>query len=183
MITIPGKEGGNNLYPYLYFLNFGRSNRIMKQTSRNIFPALTTIIILHMVSCSPEACFEETNAFLKASMYLQVTGKNVAPDSVTLYGVTKDTDKIYKRSAGIRVAQMPLNASAESCSFVIKINGVFDTITFGYNSYPHLISKECGYTFYHSIDTALYTRNIIDTVKVTNTTVTTLNEENIRIYY
>jgi len=155
----------------------------MKQTFRNIPLALFTFVILLLASCSPEACFEETNAFLKASMYLQVTGKNVAPDSITLYGLTRETDKIYKRSTAVKVAKMPLNASASSCSFVIKINGVYDTITFEYSSYLHLISKECGYTFYHMIDTTLYTRNIIDTVRITSSRVTTLNEENIRIYY
>jgi hypothetical protein len=155
----------------------------MKHTFADISLALLTFVILHLASCSPEACFEDTNAFLKASMYLQVTGKNVAPDSITLYGVTMETSKIYKRSTAVKVARMPLNASAGNCSFVIRINGVYDTITFEYDSYPHLISKECGYTFYHSIDTTLYTRNIIDTVRVTNSRVTTLNEENIRIYY
>lgn len=155
----------------------------MKHTFADISLALFIIIILHLASCTPEACFEETNAFLKASMYLQVTGKNVAPDSITLYGVTMETSRIYKKSTAVKVAKIPLNASAGICSFVIRINGVYDTITFKYDSYPHLISKECGYTFYHTIDTTLYTRNIIDTVRVTSSRVTTLNEENIRIYY
>ena len=47
-------------------------------------------------------------------------------------------------------------------TFVIKINGVTDTIEFQYSSYPHLISKECGYTFYHHLDTVTnFTKHII----------------------
>lgn len=165
------------------FLIFDRAVKYMKSTFRNISLGIFTLVILHLASCTPQACFEETNAFLKASMYLQVTGKNVAPDSITIYGVSKDTSKLYKRSSAVKVALLPLNASAASCSFVIGINGVYDTITFEYESYPHLISKECGYTFYHTLHTTLYTRNIIDTIKVTSSRVTTINEENIRIYY
>jgi len=36
----------------------------------------------YLISCSPEACFEETNAFLKASFYLDATGNYKAPDSL-----------------------------------------------------------------------------------------------------
>jgi hypothetical protein len=46
-----------------------------------------------------------------------------------------------------------------------------------------MISKECGYTFYHTIEAPSFTTNIIDTVTVVKYTITTLSEENIRIYY
>jgi hypothetical protein len=136
-----------------------------------------------MASCTPGSCFEETNAFVKASLYLDSTGKQVAPDSLTLYGIERDTSKIYYKTHSVKQALLPLDASAGGCGFVIKINGINDTISFTYSSYSHLISKECGYTFYHTIVPPLYTTNIIDTVTIIKTTITTLSEENIRIYY
>jgi hypothetical protein len=155
----------------------------MRRFIPDIPVALLTGIILSLASCSPESCFEETNAFVKAAMYLNTTGKNVAPDSLTLYGLNINTNKIYNKEKGVSHALLPLNASAASCTFVIKINDIYDTISFGYTSYPHLISKECGYTYYHNIDIPVYTRHIIDTVMVRQSTVTTFNEENIRIFY
>ena len=133
-----------------------------------------------LTSCAPEACFEETNAYLKASFYIE--DKQVAPDSLTIIGLGQAT-KIYNKAGKVQPALFPLNASAGSCGFVIRINGVNDTINFQYSSYPHLISKECGYTFYHILDSHDCTQNNIDTILIINRTITTVNEENIRIFY
>lgn len=133
-----------------------------------------------MVSCAPEACFEETNAYLKASFY--INAKLVAPDSLTAFGFGQTT-KIYDKVKDIQPALLPLNSSAGSCTYVIRINGVNDTMQFLYSSYPHLISKECGYTFYHSLDSFSFTQNNIDTILIINRSITTANEENVRIFY
>jgi hypothetical protein len=146
-------------------------------------PAVFTGIILLTISCSPQSCFEETNAFVKASFHSTAAGKAQSPDSLTLYGVGLSTDKIYNKAGGVRPALIPLNSSSENCSFVIRINGISDTLTFSYTSYPHLISKECGYTFYHKIDTPVFTKHIIDKIIILKTSITTINEENIHIYY
>jgi len=155
----------------------------MKKYLFKISSTLSGITFIIMVACTPGACFDETNAFVKTSMYLSSTGKLVAPDSLTLYGINMDTSKIYDASRSITQALLPLNDSADSCGFVIMINGVIDTINFSYSTHPLLLSKECGYTYYHTIDTPLYSRNIIDTITVLKNTITTINEENIRIYY
>jgi hypothetical protein len=155
----------------------------MRKYFLDIFSALLGSTIIIMVACTPGACFDETNAFVKTSLYLNSTGKLLAPDSLTLYGINMDSSKIYNSSKNITLALLPLNASADSCGFVIMINGVIDTLTFSYSTHPILLSKECGYTFYHTIDTPFYSRNIIDTITVSKNTITTLNEENIRIYY
>lgn len=139
------------------------------------------ILLLH--SCAPEACFEETNAFLKASLYDNETKKVRVPDSLTLYGLEADTNIIYNKARGIQPALFPLNPANDNCTFVIRINGITDTLIFRYSSYPHLLSKECGYTFYHTLDTFFHTRNVIDYIFTNRRTITTLNEENIRIYY
>jgi hypothetical protein len=154
-----------------------KRNLVIKHT------ALIAGAILLMISCTPESCFEETNAFVKTSFYLTGTGKAHSPDSLTLYGIGMNTKKIYNKATNVTPALLPLNSSSENCGFMIRINGISDTITFSYSSYPHLISKECGYTFFHKIDTPVYTKHIIDKVKILKSSITTINEENIRIYY
>ena len=106
----------------------------------------------------------------------------VPPDSLTLYGIGKDS-VIYKKTSRVQPAMIPLNASAPGCRFLIKINGVDDTISFFYSTFAHLISKECGYTFFHDLDSVAFTRNMIDTIQVKLKTITTFNEPNIFIYY
>jgi len=137
----------------------------------------------YLISCSPEACFEETNAYLKASFYLDATGNYKAPDSLTLYGIGMDTNKLYDKAGSVQPALLPLNSATDNCTFVIRINGITDTIILKYSSYPHLISKECGYTFYHILNSYIVTNNIIDTIIVRNNNITTINEENVRIFY
>jgi hypothetical protein len=133
-------------------------------------------------SCAPEACLEETESYLKASLYENSTKKS--PDSLTLYGINHETDKIYNKISKLQPALFPLDKSADNCTFVIRINGTTDTIKFSYTSRPHFISKECGYTIYHNlVDTPYYTKHIIDKIYVASRNITTLNEENIRIFY
>jgi len=153
--------------------------------TRNILKVVLIIFsgIFLLPYCTPEACFEETNAFLKASLYDNETQKVRPPDSLTLYGTGMETNKLYNKTRSVQPALFPLNSSAGECTFIIRINGITDTVSFRYTSYPHLISKECGYTFYHTLDTFFYTKNTIDYIYRNNNSITTLNEENIRIYY
>jgi hypothetical protein len=156
----------------------------MMKKLHSLFPAiLIAACSVFVMSCSPEACFEETSSFLKATFYSNTTKEKAAPDSLTLFGMDMQTNKIYNKTVKVQPAQFPLNASADNCTFVIRINGIPDTIQFFYSSFPHLISKECGYTFYHTLDTFFYSKNTIDYIYRSSNKITTLNEENIRIFY
>ena len=149
----------------------------------NIIPgALFVCALIMSVSCTPGSCFEETNAYLKASFYLQTTGKLAAPDTLTLILIGKDTAR-YNKALKVQPALFPLNPSEDNCGFLIRINGVTDTISFMYSTYTHLISKECGYTYYHHLDSVSTTKNIIDKIEIKQNTVTNLDGPNIFIYY
>lgn len=144
--------------------------------------ALLALIVI-AVSCSEGACFEETEAFMKGSFYRRPPLKLTPPDSLTLYGSNRPNQTIYKRKAGVQPVLIPLDSSNETSEFVMKINGISDTIEVSYSTFPALISKECGYSFFHDIDTIIYTTNIIDSIKISKHRITNLDEENIRIYY
>jgi hypothetical protein len=153
---------------------------------RKFIPGSLLIIsgfILFLLSCTAGACFEETESYLKASLYNNTTKKLTAPDTLTLYGLNQDSI-IYNKKTGVQVALIPLNSSKESCTFVLEINKITDTIEFRYSSYPHLISKECGYTYYHYLDSLPnFTIHGIKRIEFGSKTVTNLNVENLRIYY
>jgi len=145
---------------------------------------ILSAILLFLLSCTPGSCLEETESYLKASFYSNTTKKLVAPDSLTVYGLNMESNKLYNKALKVQPARFPLNASSSGCIYIIKINGVTDTIEFRYSSYPHLISKECGYTFYHYLDSEPKpTNHSIIEIYTGNKTITTLNVENIRIFY
>jgi hypothetical protein len=153
-----------------------------KIVPRSLIPVLSGLIII-LYSCAQASCFDETESYLKASLYNTSFAKILAPDSLTLYGMSRDSI-IYNKVADLTVALIPLNDTAQRSSFVIKINGITDTIEFRYSSYPHLISKECGYTYYHHLDTLpIFTKHIIDTILIESSTITNLKIENITIKY
>jgi hypothetical protein len=155
----------------------------MKKDSHLCIPLLLLAYLTVITSCTPESCLEKTESFLEASFYSDSTKNAMAPDSLTIFGAGRDTSKIYSSKAAVRVASLPLDAQTGSSVFVIKINGITDTLSFFYYSYPHLISRECGYTYYHNIEPPAFTRHIIDSISIKNNVITPKDEENIRIYY
>lgn len=156
----------------------------MKKVISRSLIVLISGLTLVLYSCTPQTCFDETESLLKASFYDYKLKTKLAPDTVTMYGLNGETNKIYDNALKLEPALIPLNSAADSCVIIIRINGINDTVTFKYTSYPHLISKECGYTFYHNLDTnRIFTRHTIDSIHIKTGLITTLNGENIQIYY
>jgi len=156
--------------------------QMRKVVPRSLISVLSGLIII-LFSCVQGSCFDETESYLKASLYSNSFSKVVAPDSLSLYGLNRDSI-IYNKTAEVTLALIPLNDTAQTSTFVIKIDGITDTIEFRYSSYPHLISKECGYTYYHHLDSdPIFTKHIISEVIIDNATVTNLKIENITIKY
>ena len=144
---------------------------------------MLVVFPLHFFRCTPESCLEETTSFINATFYKTSTSKPAMPDSVTVFGIGKEDFRLYSKSTGLSGLRLPLNPSAGECGFVIKINNTTDTLRFRYTSFPHLVSKECGFTYYHTLDTTLVYGNAITRVVERNKNITTFNEENIRIYF
>jgi hypothetical protein len=155
----------------------------MKNSNSKLFLFSGTLFLLGLaLSCTPQACQDETLSLLKATFYKTSSGIVSTPDSVTLYGMGRDTAKIYSKATNTQIIKIPLDAASDTSRFILKINTVVDTVTVVYTSYTHLVSKECGFTFYHVLDTIYGTTAGINFIKF-NKNVTTLNEENIRIFY
>jgi hypothetical protein len=134
-------------------------------------------------SCTPESCIGETNSFVHVSFYKSATNKLTPPDSVTVFGIGRESEKLYSRAVNLSRIDLPLDPSSDNCGYIIEINKITDTLRFIYSGYPHLISKECGITFYYILDSLRATSNAVDTILIRNKNITTFNEENIRIIY
>lgn len=150
-----------------------------KHAGHIVFVLLLVCIFL---SCTPNSCLETTISTVKAGFYETGTGKALTADSVTLYGLGKESSKIYNKALNLKSISFPLDARSDTSIFVLRVNSKRDTLTLIYTSYTHLVSKECGFTFYHVLDTVFDSSPVLDFVKK-NQNITTINEENIRIYY
>lgn len=142
---------------------------------------LIAAIISH--SCTTGSCLEETESAAMAGFYETGTGNAIAPDTITVYGLGMESEPLYLKAANKKDLLLPLNPANGSSAFIITANGITDTITVVYSSFPHLISKECGYTMYNTIEKCSSTHNLIDTVFIQNPNVTTKYNENIRIFF
>lgn len=134
-------------------------------------------------SCVPESCYQDTISTVKAGFYETGTGLELKADSITLAGMGAVTDTVVNNLRNQKSVRFQLDPSSPGCSWLLTINGTTDTITFSYDSFTHLISKECGYSVYHTLAACTFTGNIIDTVIIRNSNITVLNEENIRIFF
>lgn len=148
-----------------------------------VFSGLFLIAVIISPACTTGSCLEETESAAMAGFYETGTGIAIAPVTVTVYGLGMESDTLYLNAANRKDLLLPLNPAAESSSFVLIANGIKDTITFTFFSFPHLISKECGYSMYNTIETCTSTHNLIDTVFIQNPNVTTKYNENIRIFF
>jgi hypothetical protein len=166
---------------FFVFLGLSTTNSVKL---KKVFPLVALCFILKFtISCVPESCQENTQSLLNASFYKQGTIKTNPPDSLTISGLNNGNMKIYNRLLKAQTIQLPLDPSTDTCGFVIKLNTVTDTLFFIYSSYPHMISKECGFTFYHVLDSYIITGTTVDTILISNKNITTFNNENIRIFY
>lgn len=143
----------------------------------------TLLGLLLLTGCTPESCYEETGSALRAGFYETGSGNNIATDLVSAYGVGLESLFLYKDEKSLKEIVLPLDPTSGECRFVVSINGVSDTITFKYSSFPHLISKECGYSVFHTLESYSSSNNIIDTIIIRNPNVTIPYEENIRIFF
>jgi hypothetical protein len=153
----------------------------MNYKSSGYIILLLLLIHIHH-SCTPGSCENETITTVKAGFYETGTGNQLTADSVTMYGLGNDTTRIYDNAHNLKTISFPLDASSDTSVLILRINGHNDTVTLVYTSYAHLVSKECGFTFFHVLDTVYNTRTDLDFLKK-NQNITTANEENIRIFY
>jgi hypothetical protein len=142
-----------------------------------------------LFSCAPESCMTETQtqSYVKGVFYLDGTDTPKSPDTLTIYGIGREETLLYNKSVRQASVQLPLDAGKESCSFIFIINSVVDTVTLEYITYPHLISKECGYTYFHKLqemnEITSFTKNRLKGITIKNPGVVIPTSENLRIFW
>ena len=110
-------------------------------------------------------------------------------DSIIVKGLKYDTlssKYVYLDSTFIvkstNTLNLPLHKFIPISKFEIQFNKTIDTMTIVHTNSDYYLSLECGCLKTHSIDSVLFTKHFIDSIRITNPNVNTTNAENIRIY-
>ena len=79
----------------------------MRIKGSKLFVLIIPVILLKLItSCTPESCLEETTSFVNATFYKSSTNKLTAPDSVTVFGIGKETNRLYSKSPNLTTIEI-----------------------------------------------------------------------------
>lgn len=159
----------------------------MIRRNRRIILLLAVLSSLTWAACKESvtpACQEPTTASLFMHCYhYAVDTSTVATDTVLPYARLASLGAPVRYTqyvAGSSVYSISLSPFADSCQWAIIADStklvtgaeVFDTLTFRYQRQLNFLSNACGYTYFYTLDTVNTTRHNIDSVIITNTSVT-----------
>ena len=151
---------------------------------------LISLYIFVLYSCNDgNRCYESVDTMMVTSVSVD-SFKNVK--SLVIKGVNRndvgDTIVSDTLSTLTKRIALPLSLSADSTGFVIKTNGIIDTLYIRHKMTINFISENCGFAPNYLISGFRFTRGI-DSVKLSDAKVNpksiekTTNDQNIRIYF
>ncbi len=146
---------------------------------------ITVLVLLTLLSqaCSEQACYDDTDALVNVILLESGTGAAKKSDSLKITGLTFPSPVELVTETSVTKFSVPLNPAEETSVIVILLNGIADTATISYTNFIHLVSPECGYTFYSTINSLNTTHNIIDSLIIENKNITVDGERNMRLFY
>ncbi|MCP9752739.1 DUF6452 family protein [Ferruginibacter sp. HRS2-29] len=151
-----------------------------------IVPGLLIAASLLYTSCADEytICESPVNVTLNADFYRNNGTSDVLtqPGSfslTTLSGISMLTN-VSNRSG----FQAPLNPVTDTAGFILSIEGnIPDTFKVAYTTQVQTVSANCGNVNIYTVSAVSTTHHIIDSIKLVNPAVNTLQQQNIRIFY
>lgn len=171
---------------------------------KSIFIVFLFSILLNFACTTDETCTQTKYVKLTAGFYhvndTTFIASAIILDSLTIQGLKLDTvtkqyhlvDSILYNKQNVSSIDLPLNTFSLQSKFRIKYSdSAMDTISIYHQNFNDYLSLECGCIEIHSIDTVTSTHHFIDTkqlhyidsIKILNHNVNTINAENIRLYY
>lgn len=159
---------------------------------RYLFHIICVLAGLHLiVSCSATGCTDNQNSLPLAGFYAMGSDTKITPDSIAVEGIGAPDDSLLL-SPGTRVSQLylPFRSNRKSTSFCIQYREqqlnypeLYDTLTFDYDAIPFFASEECGAMYHYKVTRFTYTRHLIDSVAMTDSLITNVDRETIKIFF
>jgi len=141
------------------------------------------MLILELASCSKQACYDNTDPVMNASLLASGTGHDTSAVSLIVRGMTATDTIDFVDAKSVSNFSVPLDPGNDVTIFYIILDGVTDTAVITYDRTPHLVSAECGYTFVSELTGLSTTHNIIDTILIENNSVNLNGKRNLHLFY
>lgn len=157
----------------------------MKRLLRTILGLFAVSLLLG--ACEESSCDTSTRTAIQLTFYTRTTDSIPRDTAKTLeieaiYGIGKEDSLLYE-GASLQSVTLPLPLQGDSCQFVIEYPENSDTLTLVFNRQLRYISRGCGFVTWFDITDASVTRNAVKSMNILEPSVTTSNEENIKLYF
>lgn len=147
---------------------------------------LGAMLALGAAACS-EGCLDNKNSLPKAGFYSSVTGEAVSVSGLSVGGVGAPHDSLLLRDGTVSEIYLPFRAASTDVSYRFAValapgDTISDEVTFEYETTPYFVSEECGAMYRYRITGVWFDGNLIDSVAVTDSLITNVDAERIKIY-
>lgn len=149
-------------------------------TARLYIPVAAALLLS---ACSTGACYDNSNSLPKAGFYSAQSGEAVSVTGLQVMGADAPNDSLLvKQSATITQAYLPFNPEKGQTRFIFTSGAFSDHVTFSYETMPYFASAECGAMWRFRITDVTHSSLFIDSVAVTDSLITNIDAEQIKIY-
>ncbi len=144
-----------------------------------------------ITGCNTSGCLENRSSVPLAGFYENATQKQITLDSLKIYGADAPNDSILSRP-GTPISQiyLPMRATKDNVKWYIEYKwkeldsrNLTDRIDLDYTAEPYFASEECGVIYRYRITRCQYTRNLIDSIAITDSLITNIDTERIKIFF
>lgn len=155
------------------------------------FTAAATFVGLLETGCNSVGCTDNQNSLPYAGFYAWPDGQAITLKSIEITGIgAPDDEPLYSSGESLSNIYLPFRSEQTVTSYCfhydqagIDSDAYNDTLTFRYSSRPYFASEECGAMLTYKIESLNYTRHLIESVEITDSTITNTDLERIKIYF
>lgn len=148
------------------------------------------LLLTFIGSCNTNGCLENRNSVPYAGFYSSETGGPISIDGVAIYGLGMSEDNLLSKGENAKSnIYLPMRSTQSSTGWIFSyadqgLDSLFnDTIIFYYTSSPRFVSEECGVIYDYHITSFSNTSHLMDSVVVTDSIITNIDTERIKIYF
>ena len=163
-------------------MHTGRNHNLSQYVLTSLLWAL-----LLLPGCQEEVvCEDATATKLRIGFYNKPATGSSTPatiDSLTVYILSSQQDTVYDNRKNVSRIELSLNPNEDISSFVFTFPEATDTFHVHYDRKLHLISVDCGFTMFYSLEELQTTNHRIIQHEITNNLVSNTIDEHIKIYF
>lgn len=144
-----------------------------------------------LIGCNTQGCTDNRSALPMMGFYSMSTGSQIMLDSLEMRGVGAPGDSLLIAKGESRAwVYLPFRFDDGETTFIMHYaypgldsEALDDVVTFRYVAEPFFASEECGAYYIYRITGVDYTRHLIDSIAVSDSVITNVDIERIKVFF